>query len=254
MDPVAAGDFTTAQSIGLGGGSVATIGVDGTNSAAGTNVVSVMISHTTGTGPNRLMLVSVGTDQTITVSSVTYNGVALNSVTNAADAGSAKPRVEIFRLVNPASGTHNLVVTLSAAANICVGVNTFTNVDQTTPLGTPAASANTSSVTVNSTANQLVYGTICGGQSETDAAGQTQLWNRRKEPFLAWQAQSPVPPALRCHGHPEAERPSQPLPRCPSCREVPVARTPRPFRRYQPSARTLSCPRTESSRSPITSQ
>ncbi|MDB6066752.1 MAG: type fimbrial biosis protein PilY1 [Pedosphaera sp.] len=177
IDPVAYGHSPTRASLDLGGGVTGAIGIDGTASAAGTNTSSVTVSYTTGSGANPLMLVSVGTDQTGTINSVIYNGVALTSVTNIADAGATKPRVEIFKLVNPAAGTHNLVVTLSASANVFVGVNTFTNVNQLTPLGTASASANTSSATVTSATNQFVFGVICEGQAVTDSVGQVRQWS-----------------------------------------------------------------------------
>ena len=97
---------------------------------------SLTISHTTS-GTDRLMLVgvSMNNDNFETVSSITYNGVALtyvNSETRADDA-----RVEIWELVAPPVGTYDVVITFSATLlrYAVAGVTTFTGVDQTDPLG-----------------------------------------------------------------------------------------------------------------------
>jgi len=81
-----------------------TIGVDTSASAAGTNTSTVTLSYTASSGPNPLMLVSVGTDQARTVSSVTYNGVALVSVGNNSDAGSTSQGWNFSACSVPAGG------------------------------------------------------------------------------------------------------------------------------------------------------
>jgi hypothetical protein len=143
------------------------------------------ISHTTS-GSDRLMLVgvSINNDNSETVSSVTYNGVPLSlegSVTQVDDA-----RVEIWSLVAPSIGTHDVVITFSTQLwrSATAGVMTFTGVHQTTPLGTfvsnKALSLGPATVDVSSAANELVFDTVGCEQctSLTVGAGQTQRWNR----------------------------------------------------------------------------
>jgi uncharacterized repeat protein (TIGR01451 family) len=176
------GHGTTYSSIdigsgsGGGGGPALAIGIDGSFSAAGTNVTGFTNVYTTGSGTNGLMLVSVGTDNK-TISSITYNGIAMTSVASIASTANVKPRVEIFSLTNPAAGAHNLVVQFSASARGFIGVSTFTNVNQATPLGTPATAADTQTATVTSATNQLVFGAICADHAVTNSAGQSQQWN-----------------------------------------------------------------------------
>jgi hypothetical protein len=147
---------------------------------------SLTISHPTA-GSNRLMLVGVSIHNfaSETVSGITYNGMALTLVGSRANATDA--RVEIWRLIAPPTGTHDLVITFSAELTSAAraGVMTFTGVNQTTPLGTftsAIGSASPATVNVASAANELVFDTV-GSESQsspftiTVGAGQTQRWN-----------------------------------------------------------------------------
>jgi hypothetical protein len=83
------------------------------------------------------MLVGVSTvnNSLEVVSSVTYNGVALQLV--GADDRDDDARIEIWKLVAPPTGTHNVVVTFDANLDRegIAGVMTFTGVDPNNPLG-----------------------------------------------------------------------------------------------------------------------
>ncbi|MGH7408186.1 MAG: DUF2341 domain-containing protein [Candidatus Methylomirabilales bacterium] len=167
------------------GGSVAMDAV----STGTTATSSLTISHTTS-GTNRLMLVGVsitddGAGGAPSVSSITYNGVGLSSVGSRATSDSSA-RIEIWRLVAPATGANNVVVTLSSDPHaMTVGVMTFTGVDQSTPLGTFASATSdiTSSVSVAvaSAAGELVFDTmVLESSSNRDlipGAGQTERWD-----------------------------------------------------------------------------
>jgi hypothetical protein len=120
-------------------------------SSGSTSGSSLTISHTTS-GTDHLMLVSasINNDDHETVTSVTYNGTSLTYVGSETQNDDA--RVELWKLVAPATGTHNVVVTFSANLQryAVVGVITFTGVNQTSPLGTFAgnnATNNAASVT-----------------------------------------------------------------------------------------------------------
>src|SRR5207249_3267890 len=116
--------------------------------------------------------------------SVTYNTAPMTKIT---EVTGASDRVSIWKLVNPATGTNSVVVTLSAAATVKGGATSWTNVDQTTPVGTAATntgSSNFPSVTVASAAEEVVHDTI-GANADSDEgavtadAGQTERWNIR---------------------------------------------------------------------------
>jgi uncharacterized repeat protein (TIGR01451 family) len=162
------------------------------------DVSTIDITHTTGTGTDRLMLVGVSwncftTDQSI--SSVTFtpsgeSAVSLSEVITQ-QAGTQLRYAAIYSLLNPPSGVSGTVAvtfTGSVASGIVAGVANFAGVDQTTPLGTPdGAGSGTNdtapSVTLTGLAgDELVFDTVFQGASNesqtlTVGSGQTQRWN-----------------------------------------------------------------------------
>src|SRR5690242_11384212 len=104
-----------------GQAAVAIDSVTSTTTAAG----SATWSHTVGTGANRLLIVGIAIKNSQTVTSVTYGGVALTQATALANTG----RLEVWRLVAPASGTANIVVTFAAGTGAAIGAVSFTGVD-----------------------------------------------------------------------------------------------------------------------------
>ncbi|MCX6049084.1 MAG: hypothetical protein NT075_28620, partial [Chloroflexi bacterium] len=192
IDPVATGDSSTASTSVLGSSSTASITVVG--SAASSNTTQTASSHTFSydsgsTGSNRILMVGVSyrNNDSETVSSVTYNGQTMTSVgTDQIASGTPDGRVYIFYLLNPPTGSHNLVVTWSSALNQggVVGAVTYAGVDQTTPLGAFNSASGTSATpgaTIVSAANELVFGVV-GGRTTSDftvTGGGTSLWSAR---------------------------------------------------------------------------
>ena len=178
VDPVATVDNTTASSYKIYATSPG-ITIDAVSTRT-SNTGPITQAHTTGTEGNRLMLVGISQKNRL-VTSVTYGGTPLTLVGENITNNSA--RISIYRLINPPSGTANVVVNFSANPDkgAIVGITTFNNVDQTTPLGTFAsAQANSSTpiVNVTSAANELVYDVVAKrNQSLTVGALQTQRWN-----------------------------------------------------------------------------
>lgn len=153
---------------------------------------SLTWAHTVGAlGTNRILIVgvSIRNSSSQSVSSVTYNGAGLNLVGQTTNSTNA--RVEIWRLIAPATGTHNVVVTLSAAARFVGGAASFSGVSQTPALAFGSyfsATGNTTTPTVNVTGvaqGQLVVDTIANANLGTATlapcvgAGQTQRWSDR---------------------------------------------------------------------------
>lgn len=171
-----------------------TIAFDSASSAStGTGTASTLTwSHTVGaTGTNRILIVgvSIRNSSSQTVSGITYAGSGLTLVGQTTNSNNA--RVEIWRLIAPATGANNVVVTLSAAARFVGGASSFTGVSQTPALalGTYFSNiGNTFTPTVNVTGvapGQLVIDTIANNTLATTTAlpcvgaGQTQRWNNR---------------------------------------------------------------------------
>jgi|GEM_PF-4853465 len=160
----------------------AAIAVDAVSTGPGTDATTITVSHTTS-GTNRLMLVGITADlDVISVTSVTYNGVALDL--GGSEFNGTWLTTWIYKLVAPATGTHDMVVTFAQAVSADeghVGVITFTGVDQTTPLGTcvtRSAWSTPISVDVSSASGELVFDTFIAFEDPlTVGAGQTQRWN-----------------------------------------------------------------------------
>jgi hypothetical protein len=110
-----------------------------------------------------LVGVTINNQLNETVDTVTYNGTPLSSVGSVNSSNNG--RVEIWSLVAPDTGTHDVVITFSAnlEQSAKAGVVTFTNVNQSTPLGTfvsnNANSAGPATVDVSSATNELVFDT-----------------------------------------------------------------------------------------------
>ncbi|MBK7238075.1 MAG: tandem-95 repeat protein [Sterolibacteriaceae bacterium] len=162
---------------------VLALAVDASSSGSTPNATSVTVSHTTS-GSNRLMLVGISLEpENESVTSVTYNGVNLTLV-GREDNPAGKSRVEIWQLVAPATGTHDVVVNLTAGSNkgVIVGVTTFTGVNQINPtLDFSSASGNSTaaSTTLASATNDLVFGVVHSykGTSVAQGGGQTEYWD-----------------------------------------------------------------------------
>ncbi len=127
-----------------------------------------------------------------TISSVTWNGQALTEVKTQLGYNTSNPRYSaIYKLVAPASGvTANVVVTFSGGVSngAIAGAANFSNVDQTTPLGTAvgAGSAdNGTALTVGLTGlagTELIFDNAFAGSSSdsttlTAGANQAPLWS-----------------------------------------------------------------------------
>ncbi len=186
IDPVASGDASTSTS-GVLSATSPTVAVDAVSTGTTITGSSVTISHTTGTGTNRLMLVGVsfqnrGGDQ---ITSVTYGGVSLTLQGIQVAPSSDRGQVEIYSLLNPPSGSANVVVSFASALErgAVVGVTTFTGVNQSTPFGTfKGGQGSTSPATVTgitSATGELVYDVVCFRRTttRTPGFGQTVRWN-----------------------------------------------------------------------------
>jgi uncharacterized repeat protein (TIGR01451 family) len=139
------------------------------------------IGYNVPVGANRMLLVMISNTER-TVSTITFNGVAMTLVT--ANTENNRARTHIYRLLNPAQGIGNLVVNFNGAegrgANI--GIVTLGNVDQVDPTPTSANIYSTSATishSVTSVAGQLVLNVVASNKDvlNSPGSGQTQMWN-----------------------------------------------------------------------------
>lgn len=140
------------------------------------SATSLTISHIITT--ENYLRVWVSTDNQ-TISGITYNGISMTLVgaeTNVA----ANLKVALYGLINPAVGTHNIVITMASSADISGGGVSFNDVDTITPtvgvssgaIGSSTAPSDTITTTVQNTVLQDVVGTVIN----TTAFAQGALW------------------------------------------------------------------------------
>ncbi len=91
-------------------------------------------SHTTGSGADRFLAVDVAIYTAgVTVSGITYDGVAMTLIGAQNTTTDAGWRIECWGLVEPAEGANDIVVTLSGNANFAVVAASYTGINQASP-------------------------------------------------------------------------------------------------------------------------
>ena len=207
----------------IAGSSRAQVLVDATTSAnnelTGAGTFNLNFTHTTTATANRLLVVGVSMNITNStgsvVTGVTYGGTALTSIGAHNDAGNTR-RVEMWYLLNPASGT-NVAVNVSvsiptagATTGVVAGATTFTGVDQTMPLGTfvtaEGAAGSSAQGNVAGVVNGMILDTVAtgGDQAVTPYGPQVQQWN-------ANTVSGTDPPAVAGVGSSRTGAPSVPI-------------------------------------------
>lgn len=155
-----------------------------------TGVSSLTWSHTVGSGSNRLLIATVVTapPTMARITGMTYGGTAMTYLTRAiaGDGVNTGRGIDIYYMVNPPSGTANVVVSAADTTALLVGNSgSWTGVNQVMPFGavsTPftSTSATTGSVTTTgSTSSDLVvaFAAVRSTGTITYGGSQTQLWN-----------------------------------------------------------------------------
>lgn len=140
-------------------------------------------SHTC-TGSDRFLAVDVSLlSAGSTVTSITYNGVALSFI-GAQSTVTSFGRVESWGLVNPASGSNSIAVTLSGTIASAGTAVSYTGVHQTTPTeafnsaqATNTGSATDASVVVTAVAGQCWIHAAVATDDGSVTAGQTSRNN-----------------------------------------------------------------------------
>lgn len=159
--------------------------VAATTASTATYDPSLTLSVVVSSGSNLLLFVAVnqrgGTANDPT--GITYGGTALTMVSSSSVKAGGNPSWGSFwTLIAPTVGTANLVVTTpSGGAKLVVVATTYTGVDQTTPVGTPATttgSGASQSATVSSATGEVVIGALIHADGSTiavtDGGSQTR--------------------------------------------------------------------------------
>lgn len=166
---------------------------DNDNEATANDATSITIgAFTVGNNANRCMLVGCasydGTVAESAISSISHNGSTTGwaSVITELGPGATNDRASIWRKVAPDAVNATVVVTMGGTCSE-IGANALSvyDVDQTTPIGTPASAEGTTSspatVNVSSATGEMVYDAVYqyGGLTGTgtEGAGQTPRAN-----------------------------------------------------------------------------
>ena len=129
--------------------------------AQGGSLTSLTISHTTGSGTDRLMVVSIASKPDVPITNVTYGGLALTKLGEQINGTTAK--TELWYRIAPVSGTANVVISWTGTLEASAGVTTFTGVDQLNPFGavaTNSGSADPTSLNVVSNIGDIVIDAV----------------------------------------------------------------------------------------------
>jgi hypothetical protein len=166
-----------------------------TSNATGT---SLTFSHTC-TGANLILWVSVlvnsaPNDHTDYVTGITYNGVAMTRAAFIGGTGTNNDPCFLYYLFAPATGAHNVVVSISGSKPIYAVSSSYTGAAQS---GTPdsatgeasLASSKTVAVTV-STANSWIISCCGDGQNGSPTAGTGLGATRSSQTFESVTADS----------------------------------------------------------------
>jgi uncharacterized repeat protein (TIGR01451 family) len=179
---------------------------------------SITLAHTTA-GTNRVVVVGVSiniaNNTGAAVTGVTYQGAVLTRVGAHNDAGNSR-RVEMWYLVNPATGNNNVIVTLSlpggtGTLGVVVGAITLTGADQTIPIRAFLSADDTTNLAqlnVPSSFTDMVIDTLAiGGDRTVTTFGpsQTARW------ALASAGTPTSPPDVYGTGSTRPGAPSVPL-------------------------------------------
>jgi hypothetical protein len=139
------------------------------------------LSHTVA-GTNKLLIVGISIGDDSAVSTVTYSGQNLTLI-RFDEVTTTDRRSELWYLVNPPSGTADVVVTLDKNEQIIIGAISFTNVDQSSPInanngGTDPTGTTDPSVSLTTTIdNTLIVDVISAVDGPmTPSAYQTERW------------------------------------------------------------------------------
>ncbi len=155
-----------------------------TGTVSGTNLT---FSHTIPvSGENYLLMVGVATDGASGITAITYNSEAMSLVDSRLEGGGGKTKVYLYSLATTTTdgNPHDVSIDFDASESALGGGVSFSGVDQTAPLDTPAqngSKANSGSVgvTANSTDDMVIaVSSLNAGASITyGSSGETGWYN-----------------------------------------------------------------------------
>ncbi len=168
------------------------VAFDAASSGGNQNQTSITVSHTTGSGSNRALIVGVSTydnDLTGVPTGVTYAGsnMTLFGSREVSVGGGFFITVSMWYIKAPSTGSNSIIASFSASiVNTVLGGVSVTNARQDPPTGFSVATQNTSSTSVSVTLlsgpddlviDVLALESASVSQAATVGASQTSRWN-----------------------------------------------------------------------------
>jgi hypothetical protein len=151
---------------------------------------TLTFAHTVGSGRDRYLTVAVALTpaSTANVSSLSYDGLPLTRI--GFRTGSSC-RTELWGLVTPPSGSHDVTLVASGNASaVIAGASSYVGVDPARPVGPFASHAGTDNapasaeVSVANTADDLTFDIVCGtgaaAPTPNQGPGQSTRWERTR--------------------------------------------------------------------------
>lgn len=144
---------------------------------------TLTVAHTCS-GSDRVLVVTLAYSQLLSVTGVTYDGVSMTNEgtirTGVSNDGNRKQT--LLTLIGPASGSNNVVFTVSGAAELQYGIQSFTGGNAVQNFGTAQGSTSPITQAVSSATNNIVVDGVTNDNSGADSgltvgASQTQRFN-----------------------------------------------------------------------------
>lgn len=168
-----------------------------TNSNQNPGASTQTLAHNHGGGSDGLLLVTIAMANTVSVNGMTYNGIAMTQVRQDTSA-TFSSRYASFYLINPASGSNNIVITFSAAQwnptaifaqsySNCGGIgNTGYNDSATTPHSQSLTiSAGSSIYLMGNSNNAQSFGYVIDGVTQTNVGNGFNINNQVESAYSA---------------------------------------------------------------------
>lgn len=160
-----------------------------TTSSLWSSVTSITFAHTC-TGTNRILFVATANNLGVNVTGVTYNGVAMTQIGSSLSNG-APSKSYLWYLIAPATGSNNVVVSLSGSASVIAKACSYTWVAQTWQPDSNSSTwpTTTTSFTTSTTTVADNSWLICAGMGRNGSAitaGANTFVRSNIEVLLAW--------------------------------------------------------------------
>lgn len=157
---------------------------DNVSSGSSTSSTTVTVSHTVGSGSNRVLIVDgiLGMNPDTDTLSATYGGVGMTSIGVRHSNDQTAGKIERFVLIAPASGTANVVVTKTGGTTdvtMIAGCMSFSDASQTIGdyvFTSAVGEGTTASVTETGTASGSIIAFAAIAGVSMSASSQTDRW------------------------------------------------------------------------------